>query len=334
MKTGLVLGKFGPLHRGHQLLIETSLAETDHTIALIYDAPELNLPALPVRANWIRKLYPVVEVLEAWDGPQETGLSPEIAARHDAYLRHRLGDRNITHFFSSEPYGEHVSRGLGAIDRRVDERRKAVPISATVIRSEPFKYRHFLVPTVYRDLITKVVFLGAPGTGKTTLASELARRYQTVWMPEYGREYWERNQVQRRLTQKQLLEIALEHRRQEDELLMEANQNLFVDTDATTTLQFSHYYHGTAHPRLMELAQGCRQRYDLFFVCLPDIPYDDTWDRSGEVNRQEMHFRVVTDLVARKVPFQCLGGSVDQRCDTVSQSIGRWHAERKRNICP
>lgn len=31
---------------------------------------------------------------------------------HDAYLRKRLGDRRITHFFSSEQYGEHVSRGL------------------------------------------------------------------------------------------------------------------------------------------------------------------------------------------------------------------------------
>ncbi|MCC5600764.1 ATP/GTP-binding protein [Nostoc favosum] len=45
---------------------------------------------------------------------------------------------------------------------------------------------------MYRDLITNVVFLGAPSTGKTTIASQLAKEYNTVWMPEYGREYWEK----------------------------------------------------------------------------------------------------------------------------------------------
>ncbi|WP_292760680.1 AAA family ATPase [Nostoc sp. NOS(2021)] len=34
--------------------------------------------------------------------------------------------------------------------------------------------------------------MGAPSTGKTTIASQLAKEYNTVWMPEYGREYWEK----------------------------------------------------------------------------------------------------------------------------------------------
>lgn len=139
-----------------------------------------------------------------------------------------------------------------------------------------------------------------PSTGKTTLACELANRYQTVWMPEYGREYWEQNQSERRLSCEQLVEIALGHRQREDTLVEQANRFLFIDTDATTTLQFSYYYHDRAHPQLISLANEARQQHTTSSLSAPDIPYDDTWDRSGDANRMEMHSRIVGDLVAKK----------------------------------
>jgi len=40
LKRGLTLGKYAPLHHGHQLVIETALAEMDETVVLIYDAPD------------------------------------------------------------------------------------------------------------------------------------------------------------------------------------------------------------------------------------------------------------------------------------------------------
>lgn len=324
MDVGLTLGKFAPLHRGHQRLIETSLSEMDHTMVLIYDCPDLDVPPLPIRRRWLEDLYPEIEVLEAWDGPTETGLDPAITTQHDAYLKKRLADKRITHFYSSEPYGEHVSRGLGAIDRRVDESRLAVPISATAIRMDPFAHRQYVSPRVYRDLVTHVVFLGAPSTGKTTLARELAARYQTVWMPEYGREYWAEHQVDRRLTREQLVEIAVGHREREDRLVASANRYFFVDTDATTTLQFSRYYHDRAHPDLVRLADQCRDRYDLVFFCASDIPYDDTWDRSGEVFRSVMQRRIESDLQARQRPFHVVTGSVEDRCGQVAAKLAQY----------
>jgi len=317
MRIGFTLGKFAPLHRGHQRLIETSLAETDHTIVLIYDCPDLRVPPLPVRRRWIEDLYPTVEVIEAWDGPIETGIDPEVTDRHDEYLKKRLSGRGITHFYSSEPYGTHVSRALHAIDRRVDEQREAIPVSATKIRADLFLYRHYLSPRVYRDLVTHVVFLGAPSTGKTTLASTLAERLQTVWMPEYGREYWALHQVDRRLTREQLVEIATGHREREDRLVASANGVFLIDTDATTTLQISRYYHESAHPELMRLADQCCDRYDLVFLCDCDIPYDDTWDRSGAVFRSMMQRRIEADLLTRKRPYHRVTGSLEQRCDQV-----------------
>ena len=69
MKTlGLTLGKFAPLHKGHQFMIETALQEVDELIVVIYETTVTLIP-LHVRANWIRRLYPEVRVIEAWDGP-------------------------------------------------------------------------------------------------------------------------------------------------------------------------------------------------------------------------------------------------------------------------
>ncbi len=120
MRTGLALGKFAPLHKGHQYLIERALEQVDRLIVLIYRCPDLIQVPLSRRAEWIRELYPGVEVIEAPDGPLQVGRTPTVMRMHEEYILRRLAGRRITHFFSSEFYGEHVSRALGARDCRVD----------------------------------------------------------------------------------------------------------------------------------------------------------------------------------------------------------------------
>lgn len=317
MTTGFVLGKFAPLHRGHQLLIDTALKENEHVIVMIYHAPDVTAIPLPVRSGWIKSLYPTVQVIEAWDGPMEVGDTPAIKAMHETYILKMLGDQCITRFYSSEFYGEHVSAALGAQDCRIDEARQRVPVSGTAIRQNLYPNRQYLDAVVYRDLITKVVFLGAPSTGKTTLARELAKRFDTVWMPEFGREYWEQHQQDRRLTLEQLVEIAEGHREREDVLISEARDVMFIDTDATTTFMFSMHYHGEVHPKLASLARESIDRYDLFFLCEDDIAYDDTLDRSGEADRAAMQVKIKADLQQRGLCYVSLRGTVAQRVQQV-----------------
>lgn len=323
MTVGMTLGKFAPLHRGHQSVIELALAQTDHVIVVIYNAVEVTSVPIEVRGGWIKKLYPSVEVIFAHDGPTTVSDDPAITAQHDAYLQRLLAGRGVTHFYSSEFYGDHVSRALGAIDCRVDVNREIVPISGTAIRSNLFQLRRYIDPIVYRDLVTKVVFLGAPCTGKTTLAQHMAAEYKTVWMPEYGREYWDAHQSERRLTQEQLVEIAEGHRQREDAMILDVNQYFFIDTDATITYQFSRYYHAAVLPKLEQLAAECRSRYDIFCLCDTDIPYDDTWDRSGEVHRADFQANLEADLKSRGTPLIRLRGSLSERAATVKQVLLR-----------
>lgn len=324
LNRGLTLGKFAPFHKGHQHLFEFALSEMDEMTAIIYDCPETTSVPLCVRANWIRELYPRVHVVEAWDGPTEVGDTPEIKQRHEDYILKQLNLGAFTHFYSSEFYGEHMSLALGAVNRTVDRERKLMPISGTQIRSDPFAFRDYLHPLVYRDLITNVVFLGAPSTGKTTIAARLAQEYETVWMPEYGREYWDTHQINRRLSIDQLVEIAEGHLAREEVLLQQANRYLFTDTNATTTYIFSLCYHGTAAQQLIDMAAQASSRYDLVFVCDTDIPYDATWDRSGDVNRRVMQKRIICDLIQRKIPFFPLQGELETRIAQVKKVLEKF----------
>ena len=319
-KRGLVLGKFAPLHKGHQFMIETALKEMDELIILIYDTDVIQVP-LPIRSRWIKTLYPSATVIEAWDGPQEVGDTPEIKKLNEDYILQRLRGAKVTHFYSNEFYGEHVSQALGAENRQIDRKRDNFPVSATLIREDSFKYKEFVEPVVYNDLITKVVFVGAMSTGKTTICQELAKKYNTVWMPEYGREYWEKHQVDRRVNAEQMVEIGKGHIEREDKLVIDANRYLFVDTNAITTYMFAMDYQGYVLPELETMALKAQSRYDIYFLCCDDIPYDDTWDRSGDQKRHIFQKQIIAELKERKLPYIELRGSIEQRTVAVEKVL-------------
>lgn len=301
--------------------MDAATVATDSQVFVIYDSPEVTDVPLSIRANWIRELYPNAEVIEAWGGPTEVGLTKEIMANQEDFLVGILEERKITHFFSSELYGQHVAERLGAVDIRVDQDRRKFPISGTAIRENLYANREFLSPIVYSDLISKVLFIGAPSTGKSTITELCAREFNTNFMPEYGREYWEINAIERRLSSEQLDEIAIGHRVREDALVANSRDYLFVDTDATTTELFAEYYHGRASEKLQELARQALSRYDFVFLCDNDFPYADTEDRSGAANQIEFQTRILSKLAATKRPYLLLSGSLAERLALVTKIL-------------
>ncbi len=334
---GLTLGKFAPLHKGHQFLIETALREVDELTVIIYHADCTPVP-LSVRAGHLRKLYPQINVIEAWDGPEGYSREREYEIREEQYVLGLLKGKPVTHFYCSEYYGGHMSRALNAVDRRVDEARSAVPVSATLIRSAPWKYREFLCDTVYRDLIVKAVFLGAMSTGKSTIAEALAKRHNTTFASEYGRDYWTRHQVGRRIPFEAFDEIAVGHLEREEAAFRNARKYCFIDTNAITTYMFALDYHGKAPELLTRIALENASRYDLFFLCEDDIPYDDTWDRSGDQKRRVFHRQIIADLLERRIPYIPLRGTLEERMEKVDRVLEQftpysnfWGAARAAN---
>lgn len=169
--------------------------------------------------------------------------------------------------------------------------------------------------------VKRVVFLGAPSTGKTTIAKLVAERYDTQFVAEYGREYWLQHQQDRLLSQEQLLHIAQEQIRQEDEAIKQANEFLIVDTNALTTWHFAQDYYGCAHPELDKLANESKARFDIVFLCQADIPFEDTWERSGNVKREQFQTFISNELKQRNIAYTPLSGSLEQRWLQVSEQL-------------
>lgn len=155
--------------------------------------------------------------------------------------------------------------------------------------------------------------MGAPSSGKTTLCKFLANHFEEPWMHELGKQYWIDNQLNRRLTQKQLLEIAQLHILGEDKNMEVAKEFLFTDTNSITTYMFALDYYGQVDAELTELARQAEHRYDHFFVCDIDIPYEDTWERSGEVYRSRFQQLILDDLAIRGIKYTILSGDIQTR---------------------
>ena len=140
---GFTIGKFAPLHKGHQYLIETGLKEMDEFFVLVYETDKIDIP-IEERANWIKTLYPNAKVIYAKNPPMQYGLDEQSVKIQTDYLKNIIKDIKVTHFYSSEEYGKYVARDLNVIDKRIDTRREEVPISATRIRENIEEYKQYI----------------------------------------------------------------------------------------------------------------------------------------------------------------------------------------------
>lgn len=315
MRRGLVLGKFAPLHRGHQLLIETARKDVDVVVAAVYETSWYLIPP-EVRAGWIRLLYPDVHAVVVPDLPPDRYDETTISAAHAHDLLARLG--RFTDVFTSEDYGETLAGYLGARHVCVDRGRTRVPISSTALR-EGLPARPWVDPLVYRSLVTKIALLGAESTGKTTLAQMLARRLGAPWVPEYGRELWEEKDG--RLEFEDLERIADEQLRREAELAPDSGV-LVCDTNASTTELWSRRLFGRASPRLVELAAATAGDY-VTFLCDDDFDWVQDGTRESALARTEFHRLVKADLDRRGIYYEALRGTLDERVRQVEAALSR-----------
>jgi nicotinamide riboside kinase len=140
----------------------------------------------------------------------------------------------------------------------------------------------------------KVVLFGPESTGKTTLSKQLAKHYNTIWVPEFAREYlqdkWDREQ--KTCEPKDLLPIAEGQMKLENELARQAKDILICDTDLLETKVYSEaYYLGYCNPVLEKYA--LQNRYDLYLLTYVDTPWeaDDLRDRPNEREKMFTYFK-------------------------------------------
>lgn len=178
--------------------------------------------------------------------------------------------------------------------------------------------------------IIKVVLFGPESTGKTTLAQQLARYYNTVWVPEYAREYLQNkwNNERKTCEDHDLLPIARGQMKLENELAKKADKVLICDTDLLETKVYSEeYYGGFVDPKLDKAAQ--ENSYDLYFLSYIDTPWeaDDLRDRPEQ--RLEMFQAFENTLKKNNRPYILLKGDKQVRLKTAVKAIDKLLTEHE-----
>ena len=344
-RTGLIVGKFWPPHRGHQLLLETAAAQVTELLVLVYANPDSETMPAPVRAQWLRELYRGDNLA---DGPhigttplrifalttEADGVPPDAADDYTQreFVRQWLARQGlqVDVIFSSEEYGPGFAEHLGVAHVAVDNARQLVPISGSMVRAGAAEAARYLHPLVAAQLglvppaeVPRVVFLGAESSGKSTLCAALAEACGTAWVPEYGRTLHE--QKNGNLDYEDLLYIARRHAELEDEAATQAHGVLFCDTNAATTALYSYYYFHRCDPALQAMAAVCGQRYAHTFVCAPTVPFEQDGWRGPEALRSFQHGMILMQLDFFGIPYTLVEGAVAARVAQVLSHLTGIH---------
>lgn len=158
--------------------------------------------------------------------------------------------------------------------------------------------------------IVKVVLFGSESTGKTTLSKQLARYYNTVWVPEFAREYLQNkwNNERKTCEHSDLMPIARGQMKLENELALKADKVLICDTDLLETKVYSEeYYGGYVNPDLDKAA--ITNTYDLYLLTYIDTPWEEDDLRDRPELRLEMFNAFENALKKYNRPYILLKGN-------------------------
>jgi NadR type nicotinamide-nucleotide adenylyltransferase len=154
------------------------------------------------------------------------------------------------------------------------------------------------------DLV-KIVITGPESTGKTSLARQLAAWYSEPLVEEWARTYLA--QLGRPYGKADLVEIARGQVRLENRLARRARQILVCDTDLLTLKIWSEYRYSDCHPWVLQMLR--RRRYDLYFLCGVEVPWEYDPQRENPDDRDALYAIYKRELVQYEKRFVELTGN-------------------------
>ena len=173
------------------------------------------------------------------------------------------------------------------------------------------------------EQLKKIVILGPESTGKSTLCNQLANFYNTVWVPEYARQYLQDHGMN--YTYDDLLTIAEGQLASEDKYVSEfekknhgnlAGRNyspLFIDTNMHVMKVWCEFVFDRCHDWI--LYQIALRKYDLYLLCNTDLPWvKDELREYPELESRQKLFHIYKDIMVNQpVPWIEIGGNYEQR---------------------
>ena len=159
----------------------------------------------------------------------------------------------------------------------------------------------------------KVVLYGPESTGKSSLAKELARYYNTVYVEEFSRSYTEsKAKLNQKLTKIDVLPIAIGQMHLENKQYKKANNLLICDTDLLETKVYSEFYYNGFCPDIVK-KYALENTYDLYFLTYIDTPWEADEIRDQPNTRLQMFDAFEQALIDSKKKYRIVKGSFEER---------------------
>lgn len=167
----------------------------------------------------------------------------------------------------------------------------------------------------------KIVLYGPESTGKSSLAKELAKYYETNYVAEFSRIYAEAKAKDNlQLTKADVIPIAVGQMQLENEQLKTANKVLICDTDLLETQVYSEFYYHGFCPELVK-KYAIENTYDLYFLTYIDTRWEADGIRDQPNNRLQLFNRFEQALIDSKKPYIVVKGGFEERLNTCKTHI-------------
>ncbi len=176
----------------------------------------------------------------------------------------------------------------------------------------------------------KIVIIGPESTGKSSLCEQLAQHYNTIWCPEFAREYLLTNGA--KYSYEDLLTIAKGQLALEDEYAAIVNRQLtirnkdpqnspltidhsllFIDTDMYVMKVWCEFVFEKCHRFILD--KIIERKYDLYLLCNIDLPWtQDEFREYPDIRSRSRLFNIYKDImINQSVPWMEISGNYEER---------------------
>ncbi|MEI6766173.1 MAG: ATP-binding protein [Bacteroidota bacterium] len=163
----------------------------------------------------------------------------------------------------------------------------------------------------------RIALTGPESTGKSELAERLALHYNTLWVPEFAREYIA--SINRSYTLDDILLIAQKQFEHENAAALNANFMLFCDTEATVTKIWAEHSYRQCPEWIRENIAS--HHYDLYLLCNIDLPWQQDPQREHPHLRAYFFNLYQKELSDRNVPFAVISGNGESRLQNALEAV-------------
>jgi len=157
--------------------------------------------------------------------------------------------------------------------------------------------------------VPKIAVVGPESTGKSTMSAYLAKHYNTVWVPEYARDYCAK--LTEPCTWQDEINMFYGQLDLEAEMLPLANELLVCDTTFITVKIWSDYTFGRSPQEVLDKLS--QHPYDLYLLLNIDLPWEEDPLRDFPHMREHFMEIWVKELQALNANYTLISGTGDER---------------------